>query len=91
MKNIAVCLGCDEYSKLSKLTGAAADCKRVYDILISSGLYDAHASRLLLSPTLQDARSCLNDVAGCRDLGVLTIYFAGCVFRSVVTAHSDLT
>jgi hypothetical protein len=77
MKNIAICLGCDEYSKLSRLNGAVADCKRVYDALLSSGLYDATASGLLLSPTLQDARACLNDVAGCKDLGVLTLYFAG--------------
>ena len=77
MKNIAICLGCDEYSKLTRLNGAVADCKRVYDVLVSSGLYDATASKLLLSPTLQDARACLNDVAGCKDLGVLTCYFAG--------------
>jgi hypothetical protein len=77
MKNIAICIGCDEYSKLTRLNGAVADCRRVYDALASSSLYDQPASRLLLSPTLRDARSCLNDVASCKDLGVLTFYFAG--------------
>lgn len=77
MKNIAICLGCDQYTSLTELNGAAADSKRVYDILLSSGLYDASASKLLLSPTLQEVRSCLNEIAAYRDLGVLTIYFAG--------------
>jgi hypothetical protein len=77
MKNIVICLGCDDYTNLTGLNGAVADCKRVSEMLLSSDLYDAHASQVLLSPTLKEVRSCLNDVASYRELGVLTIYFPG--------------
>jgi len=76
-RNVAICIGCDDYALLQELGGAEADSEAFYEALTASGLYDTGGSRLLLSPTIQEARSCLNEIAAYKDLTVLTFYFAG--------------
>lgn len=73
-------IGCNAYDHLGQLTGAEADANALFKLLIEPkiGDYDIARSRLLLSPTLQEAREAfagiLFDGGG---LDTLTITFAG--------------
>lgn len=73
-------IGCNAYDYLNLLTGAEADAVSIYNMLIEPhiGDYDAVRSRLLLSPSLQEAREALTAMlfAG-ESLDTLTITFAG--------------
>lgn len=59
-----IAIGCDVYEHLNPLSGAEADARDVFDILIRPevGDYDSARSHLLLSPTLQQMRDALAGV-----------------------------
>ena len=82
MKRALIAIGCNHYDQdgLDDLAGAEFDAKRIYDQLIqvNVGNYDLTASRLLLSPTLDELRGALTDVLFEQGkLDTLTVYFAG--------------
>ncbi|WJH40589.1 hypothetical protein N7E02_08215 [Aliirhizobium terrae] len=77
-----IAIGCDIYDKppLSTLAGAENDARAVYDHLVSSGwgAYDEPSSRILLSPTIAELKTELEDVLYSADvIEELTIFFAG--------------
>ncbi len=75
--NVVLCIGCDEYDRLTRLGGAVADGERVYRHLTESGLYSTTRSQFLKSPTLDEVREALSKVADMYPLGIVTFYFAG--------------
>jgi hypothetical protein len=61
MKRVLVAIGCDDYDHWPNLRGAEHDAASVFDALAppTAGDYDPKHSELLLSPTVQEARSVL--------------------------------
>lgn len=73
-------IGCDEYDYLTQLTGAESDAVSIFELLLEPhvGDYDISRSRLLRSPTLQQARESLTEMLfSGGSLDTLTIAFAG--------------
>jgi hypothetical protein len=79
MKRILFAVGCDRYERLAPLTGAEADAGAFFDQLVHRGEdYDASASILLRSPSLEEIRSALSALPfGSGDIDSLTFFFAG--------------
>lgn len=77
--NILISIGCDKYHSMNDLACAEADAKAIFDLLTNAGdPYSAEPSKLLLSPTLAQAREVLNMAfplkSGC---DCVTFFFAG--------------
>jgi hypothetical protein len=73
-------IGCDVYDHLGPLSGAEADARAIFEVLMKPevGDYDAGRSQLLLSPNLQDIRNAVTALLfGDGPLDALTIVFAG--------------
>jgi len=80
IKRVLLCIGCDAYESLGKLSGAEEDAKNVYRLLRSSdfGNYPEATSRLLLSPTCADVDHALSELIPVNEeTDTLTIFFAG--------------
>lgn len=77
---VALCIGCDAYLHLSRLSAAEADARRMFEALIDPNLgrYDADVSRLLLSPKIDAVRAALDGILyGGYDIQDFTFFFAG--------------
>lgn len=78
MKRILVAIGCDNYDHLAVLHGAESDAAAIFEQLVPKGDYDAVASVLLLSPTVNEVIVALSDLPfGQGDVESLTFFFAG--------------
>lgn len=82
MNRALVAIGCDEYDseRVENLSGAVADATGIFDRLVVEGLgaFDAHLSRLLLSPTDSEVEQVIADILFSGSIiDVLTIFFAG--------------
>jgi Caspase domain len=79
MTRLLISVGCNRYQHLTELRGAEEDARAIHAVLTGSvGEYDAEASRLLLSPTIQGLRDTFDDVLFAHDqIDVLTVFFAG--------------
>jgi len=77
--NILLCIGCDDYLKLSRLQGAEKDARNVFQLLNKQGSqYPSELSQLLLSPKVTDIREALNQlISGVEEIDVFTFFFAG--------------
>lgn len=77
---VLLAIGCNEYDEASPLTGAVPDAERIFDALVgaSSPWYDVGRSRLLRSPTLDEARAVLRDMLFKGPaIETFTFFFAG--------------
>ncbi len=77
---VLLAIGCNEYDEASPLTGAVPDAQRIFDALVSanSPWYDVGRSRLLRSPTLDEARAVLRDMLFKGPaIETFTFFFAG--------------
>lgn len=77
---VLLAIGCNEYDEASPLTGAVSDAQRIFDALVSanSPWYDVGRSRLLRSPTLDEARAVLRDMLFKGPaIETFTFFFAG--------------
>lgn len=73
-------IGCNDYDEASPLSGAVPDAQRIFDALVSanSHWYDVGRSRLLRSPTLDEARAALRDTLFRGPaIETFTFFFAG--------------
>jgi hypothetical protein len=77
---VALVVGCNNYKHLPILYGAATDASRMHEVIVAKNMggYDKSLSKLLLSPTLAEFISALNDALFRDDgLDVFTLFFAG--------------
>ena len=77
---VLLAIGCNEYDEANPLTGAVPDAERIFDALVSgnSRWYDIGRSRLLRSPTLEEARAVLRDMLFKGPaIETFTFFFAG--------------
>jgi hypothetical protein len=77
---ILLSVGCDEYTRVSRLRGAAKDAASVFSGLVGDHehQYDAKLSKLLISPTAEQLRTTLSDILyNHPNTTVFTLYFAG--------------
>lgn len=77
---VLLAIGCNEYDEADPLTGAVPDAQRIFDALVraDSAWYDAGRSRLLRSPTLDQARAVLRDMLFMGPpIETFTFFFAG--------------
>lgn len=77
---VLLAIGCNEYDEASPLAGAVPDAQRIFDALVSanSPWYDVGRSRLLRSPTLDEARAVLRDMLfKGQAIETFTFFFAG--------------
>ena len=79
MMKLLLSVGCNSYEHLDPLHGAERDAEHIYDLLVKGdGDYDAQHSRLLLSPSLQELKSALDEIFSVASpVDVLTFFFAG--------------
>jgi hypothetical protein len=80
MHRILISIGCNQYDYCGNLGGAEIDAQRVFQALTTEdvGNYDPGRSKLLLSPTLQEAENALNEALfSSGKIETLTLYFAG--------------
>ena len=77
--NLLLCIGCDNYTRITPLTGAEQDARNIFRLLTEKGdHYQPHLSRLLLSPTISSIVSSLIELSSsCQTIDVLTFFFAG--------------
>lgn len=77
---VLLAIGCNDYESATTLDGAEADATRMFQALanLENGWYDGAHSRLLLSPTLDQARLALREMlfSGVA-LDTFTFFFAG--------------
>lgn len=78
IKRVLISIGCNQYTKISPLTGAENDAKKIFELLIDPkfGDYERSCSRLLSSPTLNDINEAFKSLSGLC-IESLTIYFSG--------------
>ncbi|WP_161633543.1 caspase family protein [Mesorhizobium erdmanii] len=78
---VAICIGCNSYQFIGNLASAETDATRIFHVLTNPdiGKYDPLHSRLLLSPTLAQVRSALDDLLYSSKIKIVdvTIFFAG--------------
>src|SRR5687768_10779500 len=77
---IAFCVGCNSYDVLPPLNGAEEDARRMFDALTDErlGSYHPTKSQLLLSPTLSEVRSTIEEMLYSGDqIDDFTFFFAG--------------
>ena len=77
---VLLSIGCNTYEHAGALTGAEADARRIFETLVrpNVGDYDETASRLLLSPSVDDVRSALRETLFANGtIDTFTFFFAG--------------
>lgn len=79
MTRLLISVGCNQYQHLPELHGAEEDARAIHEMLTGAiGEYDLDASRLLISPTIQELRDTFDAVLFAhQQIDVLTIFFAG--------------
>ncbi|MGP8475138.1 caspase family protein [Burkholderia sp. PR2] len=77
---ILLSIGCNEYDHATHLSGAEADARRMYDVLVRPdvGDYDETRSKLLLSPSVDAVRQALREILFSNGkVDTFTFFFAG--------------
>ena len=79
-RRVALVVGCNDYQALDQLHGAEKDAQDFFATVCSPvlGGYDVAASKLLLSPSLEEIRTAISETLfDQQDISVFTFFFAG--------------
>ncbi|AWM59620.1 caspase family protein [Stutzerimonas stutzeri] len=77
---VLIAIGCDAYQHVGTLNGAERDARRMFECLVREevGDYDMASSRLLLSPTINEVRECIQEtLLSAPNVEAFTFFFAG--------------
>ena len=79
-RRILLCIGCNDYQSLDRLSTAEKDAQDMYALLTNAdyGAYDLDASELLLSPDLALVDQTLDKLLqNISSADIVTLFFAG--------------